>query len=235
MLENLKTSESIQEQGDVLGGTYLLDSGLLDSVIDMAYVDESSGGALGVHLIFKGKKQEVLRQTIYITSGKAKGQKHTYKDKDGNDQYLPGFSQVNALCRLAVGKEISEMVHEEKTVNVYDATLKKEVPVAKQVMVDLIGAEITLGVIRQTVNKQVKSESGAYVPVAEARDENEIDKMFRSRDGLTSAEIIAGETEAVFKDKWAKKNTGVTRDKRTIKESAAPAGNGAPAGKSLFS
>jgi len=238
-LSNLTTNDKIQQQGDSLGG-FILDSDAYEFAIDMAYVDESQGGATSVNFLFKGKNGQSLRQTIYVTSGKAKGQKHTYTDKTGNEQYLPGFSQVNNICLLAIGKELSAIPTETKTISIYDYTQKKELPQEREVMMELLGAEITLGVIKQIVDKNVKNDAGVYVASGETREENEIDKAFRTKDGLTAAEIRAESTEAAFLDKWIEKNKGVVRNKAKGAKAGATGSTdnaGAPAGgttKSLF-
>jgi len=214
MFDNLKTDETIEEQGDSLGG-YLLDSDAYRMVIDMAYFDESSGGAASLNFVFKNDKGQQLRQTLWMTSGKAKGQNNYYLDSKGNKQYLPGFSQANNICGLAIGKDVATVAAEaeEKTINLYDYETKKDKPQAKRVAMELIGAEIILGVMRQTVDKNVKQDDGSYKPGGETRDENEVVKAFRAKDGLTAAEIRAEATEAVFLDKWTKKNQGVVLNK----------------------
>jgi len=221
-IANLTTA--IKEQGDSLGG-FILESDTYNMGIEMAYVDESKGGATSINFMFKDNNGKSLRQVIYVTSGRAKGQKHTYTDKKGAEQYLPGFSQVNSICLLSVGKELAAIATEKKMVNVYDADLKKEVPKERDVMMGLLGAEITLGVIRQIVDKNAAGNDGVYRPTGETREENEIDKSFRTKDGLTAAEIRGEATEAVFKGQWEEKNRGVTRNKAK----GLAAGQGAPA------
>jgi len=214
MFDNLKTDETIEEAGDSLGG-YLLDSGAYRMTIDMAYFDESAGGAASLNLVCKNDKGQQLRQTFWMTSGKAKGQNNYYIDQKGNKQYLPGFSQANSICKLAIDKEVAIIAGEaeEKTINLYDYETKKDKPQQKRVAMELIGAEIILGVIRQIVDKNVKQADGSYKPGGETRDENEVVKAFRAKDGLTSAEIKADATEAIFLEKWKNKNTDVIVNK----------------------
>lgn len=242
MFDNLKEDSSIEQEKDRIGGgTYLLDSGVYDMVIDMAYIDTSKGGATSVNMHFKGQNGENLRQQFWVTSGKAKGCKNYYLDKDGKKQYLPGFNQANSISKLATGKPLAELDHATKTIKVYDFAARKEQPVDKEVLTELLGQPITLGVIRQTVDKNVKNAAGDYVASGETRDENEIDKAFRTSDKLTNAEIQAGETTPVFYDKWKEKNTGETRNKAkgpAAIDAAIPAiGSGTPdttPPKSLF-
>jgi len=240
MFDNLKTDEAIKEQGDSLGG-FILDSAIYDMAIDLAYFDTSQGGATSLNFHFKGKNGVNLRQTFWVTSGKAKGATNYYLDKNGDKQYLPGFSQANSICKLAGGDDMANLPHETKTIKVWNSELKKEAPMEKEVLTGLNGKEITLGVIRQVVDKNVKNSDGKYVPSGETREENEIDKAFRTSDHLTNAEIQAEETAAVFYDKWKEKNTGTIRQKAKAAKNGAGGTAGTPAGaaggepaKSLF-
>ena len=241
ILSNLKTDDSIQEDKDVLGGGYRpLESGLYDLTIESAYVGTSQGGAVSLNIVAKTEDQQTVRQTLWMTSGKAKGCKNYYEDANGTRKYLPGFTSANNLCLLTVGKEIGDLEPEEKVINLYDYDAKKELPTKVQMIVELVGQEITAGVVKQTVDKNVKDGNGNYVPSGETRDENEISKFFRKRDGMTVAEIKAEAAEAVFKTQWAEKNTGVTINKAKGLSGAAgvpqQANTSAPKpAKSLFS
>jgi len=235
MFDNLKTDDTIAVESDRLGGSFLLDSNVYDMGIDLAYFDVSKGGATSLTFHFKGKNGENLRQTFWVTSGKAKGATNYYLDKDGNKQYLPGFSQANSICKLASGKDMGDLTTEAKTIKIWNGELKKEAPTERQVATELLGKEITLGVLRQIVNKSVKGDDNKYHDTNDSREENEVEKAFRATDHLTNAEIAAGETEAVFYDKWKEKNVGNTRNK--FKEVAGEAGSGSTSGgqaKSLF-
>jgi hypothetical protein len=158
-----------------------------------------------------------------MTSGTAKGAKNYY-EKDGQKNYLPGFIAANALALLAAGKELSELDTEIKVVNVYSYEAKAEVPTKVEVPVDLMGKEIIIGLIKQTVDKTAKNETtGAYEPTGETRDENEIDKFFRATDKMTTAEIRAAANEPVFYAAWDSKFSGVVRMKaKTSGTAGAP-------------
>ena len=241
MLDNLKRDDAIEDDGDSLGGSFgPLDSGIYKFAIDMAYLDKSSGGAMSLNLALKTADGKSLKTTIYITSGDTKGNRNYFMVKKagqetGERRYLPGFVVGNNIALLAIGKELSELTPEEKTINVYDFTQKKDVPKQKQVLMDLLGAEIDLGVMKQVVDKNAKNDAtGNYEPTGETREENEVVKAFRSRDGLTVAEITAGVTESVFLQQWVDKNAGQVRDKTSGKKGAsgttgAPTASAAPA------
>jgi hypothetical protein len=214
MLATLTTADDIATEKDSVGGNAPLDSAIYPMKVGMAYLQKSSGGALGLFLTFKNEDEKETRQTLWVTSGDAKGNKNYY-EKDGQKSYLPGFNMANSLCLLTLGKEISELTTEEKVLNIYSPDAKAEVPTKVQVLMDLLNQEILVGLIKQTVDKTAKDAAGAYQPTGETREENEIDKFFRARDKMTTAEIRAKATEPAFYDAWTKKWTGKVKDKTT--------------------
>ena len=212
LLSTLTSDASIANEKDSVGGGGVLDSGLYPATVTLAYVQKSEGGALGLVLHAKTNQGRDIRQTLWMTSGTAKGCKNYY-EKEGVKHYLPGYVAANALALLTTGKEISELDTETKVVNVYNKDAKAEVPTKVEAIVDLMGQEILIGVIKQTVDKTQKTDAGTYAPTGETRDENEIDKFFRASDRKTTAEIRAQAEEAAFADVWEKKWAGVTKDK----------------------
>ena len=226
-MTNLATDSTIEDEKDsVGGGSRIVESGLYETKVNMAYLQKSKGGALGLFLTLQAGEKEI-KQTLWMTSGDAKGNKNFYLDKNGDKKYLPGFNTANSLCLLTLGKEIAQMEPEQKVVNVYSPEAKAEVPTKVDVLTDLLGQEVLAGVLKQTVDKTTKNDSGVYVPTGETRDENEVDKFFRAADRKTTAEIRA-QADASFADTWEKKWTGQTKD-RTTKNIGAGAKAGAPA------
>lgn len=230
LLKNLATDESIANERDSLGGS-LLDSGLYSAKVSLAYIITADSGALGLQFAAKTADGPEIRETLWMSSGTAKGGKNYY-EKNGEKHYLPGFVAANALALLTVGKEISELETEEKVVNVYNKTAKAEVPTKVPMITELLGKDILVGVIRQTVDKTTKDAAGQYQPTGETRDENTIDKFFRASDRMTTAEIRA-QAPAEFADKWEGKWKGQTRNKASKNAGAAgmpkAGGFGAPA------
>lgn len=232
LLAGLTTNdESIQAETDSVGGGGVLDSAIYHSTVTMAYLSKSAGGALALNLHFKTDAGREGRQQLWMTSGDAKGNKNFFEDKQGNKKFLPGFNNANSLCLLTVGKQISEMVPEQKVVNVYSPDAGKEVPTQVDVLVELLNQEVYLGLQKQTVDKRVKADNGTYVATGETREQNELDKVFRLRDKMTVAEIKAQASEPVFFTTWENKFTGQVLD-RTDKKSGAAAG--APARSPLI-
>lgn len=213
---NLSTDPSIAQEKDVIGGGGVVDSDTYKSTVTLAYLEKSKGGALGVNLRLKTESGREIRQVTWVTSGDKKGNVNYY-EKDGEKHYLPGFLLMNSLCLLTCGKELQEVAQaaENKLVKVYNYETKTEVPTEVPVLVDLLNKEIIAGVIKQIVDKNVKTDDGAYVPSGETREENEIDKFFRARDEMTTAEILAKAEKASFIHTWREKWKGQVRDKST--------------------
>lgn len=222
---NLTSDASIANEKDsVGGGSKVLESGLYPCTIAMAHATTSQGGAMGLVLTLKTDDGQELRQTLWMTSGTAKGCKNYY-EKDGQKNYLPGYLLANSVCLLAAGKEIPQMDTETKVINLYSAEAKSEVPTKVEVLMDLLGKEILVGVIKQNVDKTKKNDAtGLYEPTGETREENEVDKFFRARDRMTTAEIRAQAPTAAFADTWASKWTGVTKEKAKGAAAAGTAG-----------
>jgi hypothetical protein len=206
LFKNLTVSNDIEQDKDTLGTSKFApwESGAYPAVIDLAYVEESKGGAMGIKFVFKTQDGKELDQTIYMTSGKEKGQLNYYVAKDGTKKYLPGFTLVNDICLLTVGEEIKDLESETKVLSVYNYDAKKEVPTKKEVLTDLIGKDIILGVQKVIEDK--------YNAPGEVRTVNNISKVFHATDMRTTNEIRS-ESTAEFYPTWVEKNTGITIDK----------------------
>lgn len=233
LLANLASDDSIANEKDSVGGSGPLESGVYPVTITMAHINKATSGALGLVLTMKTEDNKEVRQTLWMTSGTAKGCKNYY-EKAGEKHYLPGFTHANAVCLLASGKEISALDTEQKVINLYSPEAKAEVPTKVDVVMDLLGKEVIVGLIKQTVDKTKKNDAGVYEATGETRDENEIDKFFRAKDRMTTAEIRAQAEEAVFINTWETKWAGNTKDR--AKGAAAglagvPKLGGAPASK----
>jgi hypothetical protein len=231
ILASLSTDASIADEKDSVGSGGPLDSGLYNAKVALAYITKSAGGAIGLVINLKTDTNREIRQTLWMTSGTAKGGKNYYENKNGEKQYLPGFLHANSLSLLTVGKEICGLDTETKVVNVYSVEAKAEVPTKVEMLMDLIGQEVIVGLIKQTVDKTKKNElTGIYEPTGETRDENEIDKLFRAKDRMTTAEIRAQAEAASFIDTWNAKFTGTVKNKAkgAAGVAGAPKAAGAP-------
>lgn len=224
MLNDLKFEDDVVvEDKDVLTGARAktVESGIYPVKIDLAYLDESSGGAkcLKVNFVEHPFGNFTVRQTYWLTSGKAKGQKNYYIDREGKKRPLPGMSQSDHLAIVATGKHIHELDAEKKTVKLYSFEQKKEVPTEVNVITDLVGQVIEAGIVKKIENKNIQSSTGEWVPGPDKREYNEVDKVFNEA-GLTATEFNAGEKEPAFKEKWLEKFENVTLD--TFDANVAP-------------
>lgn len=215
MFDNTDDQQDIQEETDFLGGSRFFETGIYDFVIDMAYYDKSKGGAGSLNLTLKTKDGRELKQTLWVKSGDKKGNKNFYIDGKQQKRYLPGYIVADGIALLGAKKSIIKIAAETKTISVYDYEAKKELPVQKDVLVELLGVEITLGVKLNIVDKNEDDGNGNYIATGVTRRENEIDKVFRTADSMTVPEVRAKAEVPVFKDKWAEKNTGEIFD-RTV-------------------
>jgi hypothetical protein len=241
MFENLQTSADIEDSQDKLGGGGVLDSGIYEFTIDQAYVTKADSGAMALNLKLSNEAGNRIQQQLWMTSGKAKGCLNYYTDKAGKKQYLPGFDLANALCLLTVGKEINQLVPEEKILNIYDFTAKRELPTKVNVVVELFNKSIIAGISKELVDKNKDtgtvdaSGKKIYAATGESREQNNIEKFFRARDGMTVGEIKGGATTGEFKNAWLERNANKVKDKTTKGVVSSPAGgaNSKPA-RSLF-
>ena len=215
ILASLVTDDSITNEKDTVGGggNRILDSGLYLCTVETAYITKATSGALGLVVNFKTEDGRDLRQTFWLTSGSAKGCKNYY-EKNGEKHYLPGFIMANSLSLLTTGMEINQLETEKKVIPLYNPEAKAEVPTKVDMVMDLLGKEILAGVLKVIVDKTKKNEAtGIYEPTGETREENEVDKFFRVRDKMTTAEIRAQAPEATFYKVWAEKWTGKVKEK----------------------
>jgi len=223
MFENLNISTDLVEK-DVLGGGGMPEAGAFEAAVDLAYVETSSGGATGLVLKLNTADGKIINNTLWMVSGNAKGNKNFYLDRSGNEVPLPGWAAADSLCQLALGKSITAVKTETREVPVYNFDAKKEIPTQKQVLTELSGKKVIVGVIKERVNKQAKNADGIYVDTAETREQLVIDKFFESGTGRTTVEKKAGLDKGEFITAWIAKNAGQVRDRtRPVEGAASPA------------
>lgn len=232
-------TEGLEESRDSLGGFAVLDTDVYGGEIVLAYAGESSGGAKSMTYHVKLENGQEYRETVYVTSGKAKGQKNFY-EKNGKKYPMPGYVTANDIALLATGHALTDQEFEEKVVNLYNFEEKKELPTKVMVATSLLGKPIKLGIQKQIEDKNVKDANGNYVPSGETRETNVIDKVFHYDSGRTVSEITGKQEEAKFQASWLNRWQGQTKDKSTGasgdgKAGAPAAASGAKAPtKSLF-
>lgn len=218
----LKT-DGLEEAQDRLGGFAPLETNGYEAEIKLAYAGESTNGAMSVSIVADIDGRE-YRETVYVTN-RQKQNFFLNKDDKTKKVPLPGFTVMDDLCLVTTDKSLAEQESEEKVVKLYDFEARQELPKSVQVLTDLLGKKVYLGIVQQLVNKNEKDGQGNYQPIAESRVENFIEKIFHHPTKLTTVEAKNGiaPENATFMDKWVTKNQGVQRDKRSIKDGAAGA------------
>lgn len=206
LLNGVNTADNAEKDTDRLGGFQLLESNVHLMEIETAYLNTSASGARAVMFQFKSDKG-TLRAAQYFCSGNSKGNK-TYYVKNDKQFNLPGFIVVNDIFRaLGFDGGLGDAVLEEKFIKLYDKEAGGEVPTKVQMITNLLGMQIALGVLQQTVDKTAMGTDNKYHPTGETRNINEIDKVFTDT-GLTIPEVDAGITEPSFIVNWKEKYEG---------------------------
>jgi hypothetical protein len=208
-LKTVNNSAKVENEKDVLGGSFILPTDVYEMTVDAAYITEAASGALAVNLRLIGDNGVKYNETMYITNKN----KETSYTKDGKNYSLPGFSIANAIAGFAVGKEITDLTEETKTIKIYNFDEKKEMATDVPCLVELHGKKICVGIVQKTENKSVKnSTTGKYDPTNEKRQVNNIERVFDPVTHKTAAETREG-LDAEFCAKWLEKNKGVTVDR----------------------
>jgi hypothetical protein len=216
------TTDGLEETQDRLGGFQVLASGAYTGKIKAAYAGKSSNSASQNITVILEHAGGEYRETFWITN---KNGENFFRNKQDNTKKipLPGFAHIDDLCLMTTDKPLSGQVVEDKVMNVYDSEARKELPKSVPMLVELLGKEVTFGILKQIVFKQVKNAAGVYEDTTETREENVTDKIFHYPSNLTIPEAKAGSTVSSFYGAWVEKNKDVTRD-RTTKGASAQGG-----------
>ncbi len=227
MFSGTKTAPEVKdEERDSVGGSYIWESDTYPVTIDLAYGGISQGGALSVNIVYKDKTGREITDTQWVQSGDTKDNKPTYTDKrSGEERKLPGLQHTDAICQMVAGKNLDEMDTEQKVAMIWDFGARAKVEQKVEMIMELIGAQVIVGVQKKVVDKNAKGDDGKYHPTGETRETNEVDKVFDGTTGRTLTEIRAEAAEAKFIHTWREKWSG-----NTINEATAAAGSTAKAG-----
>ena len=200
-LDFLNIDEGVESNEDFMpGGNFVLDTGMYPMVVDLAYLGESSGGAVSVTIHLKevgGKRQH--RETFYVTSGKAKGRKNTY-EKNGVKHLLPGMEAVNQLATITAGKPLPGLTPEEKTIKLWNFQERKELPTKVPALTQIIGATVLVALTKCAENKRTKV-GDEYIDTNERKEFNEVGK-FLHEDRFSVAEKIGSATDTAYYTRW---------------------------------
>lgn len=210
----------IKADGDFLGGFTPLESNIYDLTVKLAYITVSAGGAKCLNVTFVTGDKRELRQQFWLTSSTAKGCLTYYvNQKTMEKQFLPGFTMGQHLSLLTTGQELHQLTLEKRHIKLYSYEAKAEVPTEVNMCVAMLGKQVSAGIVQNLVDKNIASGkvnadgTKEYIPSGETRIENEVVKLFRTRDKMTVAEITAKAESAEFAGKWLDKNKGIVIDK----------------------
>lgn len=202
---------------------FTLDAGVYQAVIKMAYKDSSASSAaecvkLDLAVVVDGKVRN-YSEAIWVVG--RDGSVFKQDAKTGKMVPTYGFKQLDVLSKLTLGKGAEQLSAETLKVEIK----KGEAPQDREVIRELIGAKLMVGILEKRGNKQVKSATGAWVNGPEERLENNIDKFF-DEDGKTIVEK-ENNSAPVFIDTWKAEFSGKLIDQ--FKPVAGNAVGGVPA------
>lgn len=234
LLAGIKQADAVEEVVDNLGGSKFapVDSGIYTATIKYAYLKPSAAGSLGFHTELELDNGSTIRESIYLT--KRTGENYYVDKNDASKKHLlPGYITADAIALLGAQKPIAELKTEDKIIKLYDSAQQAEVPTTVPMLTELLGKTIKVGIVKIIEDKQVKSDSGAYVKGEGVRTKNEIDKVFHATNNMTVPELRASATEAAFYESWKDRWDGKVNDKSTGTGTASGA-KAKPAVSSLF-
>ena len=224
LFDNL-TDDGLEETKDVAGGGGYqpLASDIYEATIKLAYAGKSSSSdaqSITIHADINGNE---YRETVWITSGKGV---NYYVSKEDNKTRipLPGYSTINDLCLLATREALAEQKTEEKVVKLWNRQERKELPTPVQVLTDLIGKQVKLGILREIIDVTARNDAGNYVPTGETRSQNVISKVFDVDTNKTVNEFRKKVENPEFAEVWLSQNQG--KDRNRAKGAAAGASKG---------
>lgn len=211
--EELKGQEIGGNETDSLGGRQLFGNGTYLLTITNFFQHKFDSGAQ--FIVIEGKdadgKVHRYQETVSNKAGSI-----TY-EKDGKKNFMPGYSKMNGIAMLAGRVELPGCTWEQKQVKLWSKAAGGEVLTPVVVAVNLIGKQVILGILDQTVNQTQKNEQtnkyepvyevvdGTGAPVPLTSDENVIDKAFDAETKKTVPELRAKAEGAKFYDEWVAK------------------------------
>lgn len=229
-----KAPANVEKPKDILGGGFqTLPSGVYDATVAMAYVSKSSGGAQFIEFEFNLPEGKKHKQTVYVSSGDNKGNKNTY-EKNGKEFLLPGYILADEIAAVTTEALLANQDHDMRLVEVYDFDTKQKVQKEFPVLIDMIGKKLKLGIQEIAINKR-EQQGKKWVDTEETKTINEIDKVF-NEDGFTVNELMDGEEEPEFIQKWEDKNSGklIDKVKKVSTGNSTLSGGAAKSKSSLF-
>jgi len=147
--------------------------------------------------------------------------------KTGKKELMWSYQQVSHIVGAALnGKTLADAFDscQTKKVEIYDFDSRKDVLTDVQMVADLVGKKLLIGLQRKIANKNQKNSDGTWTPLPERKQTLEFGIAGSIDDRRTFVEIQAGiaPEEAKEVDLWEKANSG--KDWNAYKEVAAVSG-----------
>jgi hypothetical protein len=209
-------------------------SGVYPMKIKAAYMSTGATGSLSVKFVCETPEGREFNTAQCIQSGDAKGNK-AYFVSGGKKVMLPGWRIVHDILGLTAGIEMDDLDTEEKTIKIYDYDVKKEVATEVDMITDLIGEAVYMGIQEVRKIKQVEGDNGWEDTKGDdlaVAINNEVDKVFSIEDKSTLAESKAGDDSEATCTKWEKVNTDKVKYKKGAKDAEKKIASGDTGGGS---
>lgn len=229
---DIKKDESMEEAKDVVGGgSRALATDIYDAILKLAYPGESKSGAKNVTILLDVGGTEV-RETIYFTTGAAKGTSLTYEDKTTKKKMpLPGYSLLDDLAMFTTEDELLAQEAETKTIKVWNPESRAEENQEKPVFTAMIGKPVRVALNRVKKDKTKQGDDGQYHPTGETFTTNECVKFLHPETSRTINEYKHGVEEPEFATAWEERWAGKDKDESTGEgETTGQSGSGRPGG-----
>ena len=233
ILKQLSKDGLEQTEDRVGGGSFTIPSGVHLGKVEYAYLDTYKSGSHFLALSIKWPDGKTFRDQLFI----AKANGENFWEKDGKKTAFPGYTILDDLALMITGFEASDLDEpEEKIIKKRNFETGQDENVAVQMLTQLVGGDVALGIIESIETKMEKNPStGEYdIPTDTEFKKNTIDKVFHPETLLTVTEARNGLEQGQFVEKWKEANEGKLRDKRykgnKAVKSGAPARSPASAG-----
>lgn len=197
-----------QTEGDSLESNrkFTLDTGIYDFKIKQMYPVQNKSGSFSMQLVLETSEGKTFNPLIYFMD---KEGNVTTEAKSGTNKGkkipIRGYSQLDTICKASIGKPLPE-VYKSKQSKVVIKQFTKDEKITVDMLMDVIGKTITLGIEERRVNKQ-GLVNGTYQNTAEERIVNELNKVyFPGR--LTAKEVETKVSTPVFATAWLEKYEG---------------------------
>lgn len=215
---NVSADTVVEKEVDRVGGFKVHNADVYSAVIKAAYLDKSASGANNVVILLDDGKDFKFTSTEYITS-RAGTNTYTCK-RTGAKKLLPGMQKMNSLAKLLTNKDLASSVLEQRVHKIRSTGSQEATPQSRHTLVEWTGKQVHVGMLKILENKNTKV-GDTYVPTAETRESNEVDKWFDA-DKRTLPELEV-DSEAKFFETWLVANKDKVRDKTDKKLATAGA------------